>query len=187
MPLSATLYHTFKHPWEEVTLASWRKYPSPSRPDVLAVDLIQKKYDEETGILTGQRIAYNNTQIPSWINKLFRTGNFLLFHEQFSVDQKNKVMVLKGRNLSFTNIISSEETCTYTLDPENQNWTMFKQEMKITAHPFGVGHKIESYAASTFQENSVKGREIMERAIEKIKREFYPALSSPQVEMITQE
>merc|ERR1712137_1071819 len=55
MPLFDTLYHTFCHNWDEISLASWRKYPCHDRPDVLSVDIVDKHFDPETGVLTATR------------------------------------------------------------------------------------------------------------------------------------
>eukprot|EP01103_Thecamoeba_quadrilineata_P005356 TRINITY_DN15172_c0_g1_i1.p1 TRINITY_DN15172_c0_g1~~TRINITY_DN15172_c0_g1_i1.p1 ORF type:complete len:180 (-),score=11.24 TRINITY_DN15172_c0_g1_i1:125-664(-) len=171
MPKFETLSHTFRHPWSEVSLASWRKYPCEARPDVLSVDLVEKNFNTETGVLSGKRFLVNKSQIPSWISRMFGCNGLLLFCEEFQVDPINKKMVLKSRNLSFTNMIQSEETCTYTIDPENQQWTAFKQEMKVTAFPHGFASKIENYSATKFREYAGVGRSIMEAAIAKVRLE----------------
>jgi len=53
----------------------------------------------------------------------FFGGNGLVFFEEESiVDPRSKVMTLKGRNISFHEVIELEETCTYNVSHENPEW-----------------------------------------------------------------
>eukprot|EP01103_Thecamoeba_quadrilineata_P010597 TRINITY_DN2329_c0_g1_i1.p1 TRINITY_DN2329_c0_g1~~TRINITY_DN2329_c0_g1_i1.p1 ORF type:complete len:169 (+),score=19.73 TRINITY_DN2329_c0_g1_i1:222-728(+) len=165
MPLCESITHTYKHSWADVSMASWKKYPCAERPDVLSVDIIEKKYDEATGVLTGKRIIINKSKIPSWINMICRSSGLLLFYEEFTVDPKNQVMILKSKNLSFTSTIQSEEVCSYTIDPQNPNWTQLRQDMTVTAFPRGIRSRLESYSATKFREYAQYGQALMESAI----------------------
>ncbi len=48
------LLHTFPVTWEDISLASWMKYPHPTRPDVLSVDVLDRHYNHETGKLAAR-------------------------------------------------------------------------------------------------------------------------------------
>lgn len=89
--------------------------------------------------------------------------------EDSTIDPLNKKMVLQSRNISYADLLQLEETCTYTTHPENNQWTHFSQDAKITASPFGIKGKIESYCRDKFVSNATKGREIMEQAIARVK------------------
>jgi len=105
---------------------------------------------------------------PAWMQKIL--GNsYCFFIEDATIDPHNKKMVLQSRNISYADLIQLEETCTYTTHPENKEWTHFSQDAKITAFPFGIKGKIESYCLDKFVSNATKGREIMEQAIAKVK------------------
>lgn len=43
------LLHSFPLPWEDISLASWMKYPNPARPDVLGLDVLDRHFDHDTG------------------------------------------------------------------------------------------------------------------------------------------
>jgi len=172
------LQHTFCHPWKSISLASWLKYPNSSRPDVLAVDLIKKDFDAETGILYTTRLLTVKSAVPSWLEKIIGVSPYAYCIEEACIDPKNNRMVLKARNLSFDNLMRSEETCVYTPHPQNTQWTLFSQTAKITAFPFGLKSKIEDFCIQHFKQNSSKGREIMEQAIDRIQQEFKGGLSA---------
>ncbi|EFA82537.1 slowmo family protein [Heterostelium album PN500] len=165
-----TIYHTYKHLWTDISLASWRKYPTPDRPDVLSVDLLSKEIDPETGVLTCTRLIICKGSMPTWLKPIVGS-NECFFYEETTVDPKTQTMVLKTKNLSFSNILGLEEVCTYTPDPSNAEWTQFKQEAKVTSSVFGVARKLEAFCLERFKTNATKGRAIMEQAIQKVKHE----------------
>jgi len=171
MPLWEVLSHTFKHPWAEVSLASWKKYPCDIRPDVVSVDIVDKEFDEKTGVLRSNRLMITKNQIPTFLSKLIGYKGVVLFWEESIVDPNKKIMVLKGRNLSFNNLIQTQEICTYSVDPQNENWTQFKQEMKVNVFLCGFASPMEKYSLQKFIENAEKGRVIMENAITRLKWE----------------
>eukprot|EP01113_Clastostelium_recurvatum_P001831 TRINITY_DN1075_c0_g1_i1.p1 TRINITY_DN1075_c0_g1~~TRINITY_DN1075_c0_g1_i1.p1 ORF type:complete len:198 (+),score=43.45 TRINITY_DN1075_c0_g1_i1:215-808(+) len=171
MPRLETLVHTFSHPWEDISLASWSKYPSPERPDVLTVDLIKRELDQKTGVLRTTRLMVCRGGTPRWLEAYLGSSQ-CFFIEEAEVDPRKRSMVLRGRNISFCNLLSLDEVCTYTPHPdEPDKWTHFKQEAKVTAFPYGISGKIENFCLQNFQKNAVKGREIMEQAIQRVQTE----------------
>jgi len=176
MPLFETITHTYKHLWSDASSAHWQKYPSPERPDVLSVDILSKELDPETGILKCTRLIICKGNTPAWLKSILGSSE-CFFYEETTVDPKNKVMVLKSKNLNFTNILGVEEVCTYTPDPSNKDWTIFKQEAKVTSSIFGVARKMEAFCLDRFVANAGKGRKIMEDAILKVKLEAEESLA----------
>jgi len=170
MPLFETLNHVYRHAWNDISLASWRKYPSPQRPDVLSVDFLSRDLDPNTGVLKIRRLITCKGSGPSWLQSVIGSSLFY-FVEETTVDPKNKKMVLTSQNHSFSDLITVEEVCTYTPHPENSSWTNFSQHATFTAFPFGIKGKMESVCLAAFKKNATKGREIMEQAILIVKQE----------------
>jgi len=164
MPLFENIQHVYKHPWNDISLASWRKYPSPQRPDLLSIDLLSRHLDADTGVLKIRRLITCKGQGPTWLQNLIGSS-FFFFVEETTVDPINQKMVLTSQNHSFCDLITVQETCTYTPHVENQAWTNFSQHATFTAFPFGIKGKLESVCHSAFTKNAAKGREIMEQAI----------------------
>lgn len=170
MPLFESLNHVFKHPWHDISQASWRKYPNPARPDVLSVDMLDRAIDPDTGVLTTKRLICMKGSGPTWLQNLMGTS-LLYFVEEATVDPRTQTMVLSSKNVSFSNLLVMEETCTYTPYAENKEYTSFVQDAKVTAFPFGIKNKIETLVLDGFVKNANKGREIMEQAISRLKQE----------------
>eukprot|EP01100_Stratorugosa_tubuloviscum_P002585 TRINITY_DN1615_c1_g1_i1.p1 TRINITY_DN1615_c1_g1~~TRINITY_DN1615_c1_g1_i1.p1 ORF type:complete len:183 (+),score=61.63 TRINITY_DN1615_c1_g1_i1:22-570(+) len=162
--LIESLNHIFNFKWEILATASWMKYPCIERPDIISVDILDKKFDLETGILTSKRLIVSKSKLPGWLSKLFGSS-FSYFYEESSIDPIKKIMTLQSRNISFTNIIQVAELCVYRSCPHDSTKTIMTQEMAVRASPFGLAGAIEKYSTTKFIENANYGRKIMERAI----------------------
>jgi hypothetical protein len=159
-----------RHKWADVFQASWKKYPHPRRPDILHVDVINKEFNAETGTLTTTRIVFSKGPIPLWLRPIF--GNTVgVLVEEAVMDPTNKTMKLLGKNLTFDSIVKTEELCTYKPSEENEEWTDFTQQAKVTSCVTGASSRIEDFILKQFGENATKGREIMEMAIQRVEQE----------------
>ncbi|KAN0023792.1 hypothetical protein ACTFIV_008179 [Dictyostelium citrinum] len=177
MPLFETIKHTYKHLWSDASTASFRKYPSPERPDILSIDILSKEIDPTTGVLKCTKLIICKGNTPSWLKSILGSGE-CLFYEETTVDPKNKIMTLKTKNLNFTNILGVDEVCTYEPHPDNEEWTLFTQEATVTSSIFGVARKMEAFCLDRFVANAGKGRKIMEDTIIKVKKEAEESLAS---------
>jgi len=164
--------HVFKHSFAQTSLAYWRKYPSVQRPDVVAVDLIKKDYDPETGILKTRRLITMDMNVPGWVSKLFGISARAYFVEDAIIDSNTKTISTTSRNVSFSNLVESVENCVYEQHAENNGWTNFVQTANVRATGFyGFGSAIEDLMMNSFRKNVSKGRELMELTINSIKKE----------------
>lgn len=71
-------------------------------------------------------------------------------------------------NASLRRFIEVEERSIYEPHPDRpEEWTVFKQETRITCSPLSaiaaIAEKVEQRCAERFLQNSAKGREVVER------------------------
>jgi len=165
------LNHTFKHAWQDISLANWFKYPSPSRPDVLNIELVNRDFDPHSGVLTTTRLVTMKNVLPTWVQKITGCTAPCYFVEQATIDSKNNKMELTATNVSFRQVIEMQEKCEYTVHKENKDWTNFIQEAKVTVFTYGISRKVEEMCAQMFRQNASKGRDLMEQTIARIKQE----------------
>tara|TARA_R110002050_G_scaffold285184_2_gene434722 strand:+ start:262 stop:825 length:564 start_codon:yes stop_codon:yes gene_type:complete len=162
--LYETLRHVFRHPWNDISIASWRKYPNTNRPDILSVDIIDRSFDPETGILRATRLITSDPNLPSWLRPWFpKSVSYCV--EESEVDPRNKRMVLRSRNYTGSTLCQLTETCTYTPSATNSSHTDFRQDVEIDANLYGIASRVESAFMERFTSAAVKGREIMEDAV----------------------
>nr|KAJ0223473.1 hypothetical protein LSAT_V11C200087130 [Lactuca sativa] len=163
--------HTYKHPWERVTSASWRKFADPENKRILShileVDTLNHNLDSKSGKLYTTRAITIHAPGPWFLRKIVGQD---ICHcvESTVVDAKTRSMQLATKNISLQKYVEVEEKIRYDPHPENPNeWTICRQETSIRIKPLStlasMAEKIEQKCVDKFQQNSAKGREVMER------------------------
>jgi len=157
--------HVFEHKWEDVSLASWRKYPHPNAAHVLSVDITDRTVDQKTGILRSTRLISMQQQVPGWVARILGASSDRAFvHEISEVDPKNRVMTLKSQNVTFGSLLTVEETCTYRPHPTDAGKTIFTQEVAVKAVGLNcmVSGQAEGTMLGVFQSTASKGKEVLD-------------------------
>ncbi|GAB2287029.1 hypothetical protein Dimus_021416 [Dionaea muscipula] len=163
--------HVYKHPWERVTSASWRKFADPENKRVLShvleVDTLNYSLDSQSGKLHTTRAITVHAPGPWFIRRVIGQD---ICHcvESTDVDAKSRSMQLTTRNVSLEKFIEVEEKIRYDPHPDNPTgWTICRQETRIRIKPLSamasMAEKVEQKCAEKFMQNSAKGREVMER------------------------
>lgn len=166
-----TQEHTYKHPWERVTSASWRKFADPENKHILShvleVDTLNRKMDPDSGKLYTTRAVTIHAPGPWFIRKIIRQD---ICHcvESTVVDGQSRSMQLTTHNISLQKFIEVEEKIRYDPHPDNpEGWTICRQQTSIQIKPFSalasMAKKVEQCCAEKFVQNSAKGREVMEK------------------------
>lgn len=78
------------------------------------------------------------------------------------------------RNVTLKDFVDVEEKCSYHAHPDNSDWTLFRQETNITCASVpalkSMAEKIEQKCAEKFQQNSARGRDVVEFVCEALER-----------------
>ncbi|KAL0736001.1 hypothetical protein Bca4012_012211 [Brassica carinata] len=178
--------HVYKHPWERVSAASWRKFADPENKRILShileVDTLNRKLDTETGKLHTTRALTIHAPGPWFLHRIVGQD---ICHcvESTVVDGKSRSMQLTTKNISLQKFIEVEERIRYDPHPENPSaWTVCSQETSIRIKPLSalasMAEKVEQKCAEKFMQNSVKGREVMERICRYMEAESAPTAKS---------
>ncbi|KAK7261556.1 hypothetical protein RIF29_27870 [Crotalaria pallida] len=166
-----TQEYVYKHPWERVTSASWRKFVDSENkrilPHILEVDTLNHSLDPSSGKLCTTRAIKVHCPGP-WIVRKIVGQDICHCLESTVVDARSRNMQLTSRNISLQKFIEVEEKTRYDPHPDNPTeWTICRQETSIRIKPLSalasMAEKVEQKCAEKFLQNSVKGREVMER------------------------
>jgi len=162
--------YTFSYDWSQVTLAHWQKYPNPISTHVVHVDVLRRDVDPATGVLMTERLITCQQNVPSLIRKLFGGDDLTYALEISQTDPKGRSMVLRSVNLTWSEYLRVEETCTYVSDPIS-SMTQFYQEARIEAE--GVMSRLKGYveemSVKKFGENAGKGKVGFEWVLERLR------------------
>ncbi|XP_057334166.1 protein slowmo [Microplitis mediator] len=158
-----TIEHTFNHPWETVVAAALKKYPNPLNEAVLGTDIIDRKIIN--GTLYTHRLVVSEFKFP-------RTAQAILGHvkthyasEKSEVNPATREMVLRTRNLSFSNYIDVGETLRYIPHPQDKNKTLLKQEAIVTVQGAPLASYMEDLLTKRISFNAGMGRQAVEWVI----------------------
>ncbi|KAI8491105.1 PRELI domain containing protein 3B-like [Branchiostoma floridae x Branchiostoma belcheri] len=169
-----TSEHTFRHPWDTVAQAAWRKYPNPMNPSVVGVDVLDRRVDRE-GKLHSHRLLSTEWGLGSFIKKFLPIqmlgGDTCYVSEHSVVDPEKKTMVLQSTNLTFSNYVSVDERLTYEPHPTEKDSTLLTQEAIITVKGVSLSSYLEGIMANSISGNANKGRQAIEWVIGKINSE----------------
>lgn len=188
-------HHEFEYSWEEVTTNNWRKYcPWNDKAEhVIAVDTLSRNLDKTTGIvsvtsklfhmkisatnapqLRTERLITCKQSAPQWLRSFLGSNDTSYVYEVSYVDPTSKAVTMCSQNLTWSELISVQETCRYTPATTSQR-TKFEQTAKIIALCGGwqkIKNKIEEATVERFGQNAAKGREGFERVLA-ISREVF--------------
>ncbi len=167
---------TFNYSWEEVSTANWRKYCpwNQKSTHVIAVDTVSRTVDPATGILRTERLITCRQSAPDWLKSLM--GGCVEESQVFEtsyVDPRSKTVTMVSANLTWSNLISVQETVVYR--PLNDHQTCFEQSAQITALCGGwqrIKNRIEDTLVKRFHENAIKGKEGFEAVLAMSRRVF---------------
>lgn len=162
---SRSFESAFPYSFSECVKGSWNKWPSPHRPDVLTVDIINKHYDPVKNTLSATRFMILSGPIPRWLQVLTggSTGYFL---EESYLDFDQQTFIMKGTNLSLSSLFDMVEVCRY--GPEGKG-TRLEQDMYVhTSEVLSrfISGKVEKWALDNYQQNIAKGKKILAETIE---------------------
>jgi hypothetical protein len=70
MPQTFTNGFDLPYRWSQTALAVWHKYPNPFAPHVISMDVIDRTYNENTGLLRIERVLGVSQGAPGWAVKV---------------------------------------------------------------------------------------------------------------------
>ncbi|CAK7568577.1 MAG: Phospholipid metabolism protein [Sporothrix epigloea] len=172
---------TFDYSWEEVSTANWRKYCpwNEKSTHVIAVDTLSRTVDPDTGILRTERLITCKQSVPDWLKSVLggaicNNGESQVFETSY-VDPNARLVIMVSQNLTWSNLLSVQETVLYQPSETSAHKTNFVQDAKITALCGGwqrIRNAIEDSLVTRFHDNAVKGREGFEAVLAMSRRVF---------------
>lgn len=167
--------HVYKHPWSTVSSAFWLKYPNPSTPHVTEVDTVSRTLDAQ-GVLTSTRVITCQSTLPAFIARMGAPSRVYALEES-SVDPASMTLTVKSRNFTGASFLVVEETCTYSQHPSNPNWTLYKQNARITAFAPLFNGSVEQFSLTNVTKNAQKGLQVMEGLCQLVSSERFDVFS----------
>jgi hypothetical protein len=159
-------HYEFKHPWDQVTLSFWKKYPNELSIHVKEID-VYSRYITHCGKLVSHRlIRCQSPTFPYWLSS-FGIPTSVYAQETTVVDPVAKTMVVKSRNINGSSIMNVEETCVYTQSTINPTYTTYHQSSHLNATIPMFSSRLESHVYQTVCDKHKQGIVVLEGLLHK--------------------
>jgi len=161
---------TFEHDWDCVTMASWRKYPSPLSPQVIDVDVLERNVDTATGVLHTRRLLTIKSPVPWIARSVMGSDEVCYVLEDSEVNPITKSMKLRSKNVSFAELMLVEEIMEYSVHEGTNTWTSLHQDTEVRIFPAWLA-KLEDLYAQNASQNAGNGRKVLREICETMEKE----------------
>ncbi|KAL2078766.1 hypothetical protein ACEWY4_026451 [Coilia grayii] len=89
--------------------------------------------------------------------------DYLYFIQKNSLDRRHRTLHIEAYNETFSSRVIVQEHCSYTVHPENEEWTCFEQSASLDIKSFfGFESTAEKIAMKQYAASINKGKEIIE-------------------------
>ncbi|OXB55086.1 hypothetical protein ASZ78_012023, partial [Callipepla squamata] len=125
---------------------------------------------------------FKSTKIPKAILSLFlffflsalhpsqiAGVEYVFFIQKNTVNWKERTLRIEARNETFANRVVVLETCSYSVHPENEEWTCFEQSASLDIKSFfGFESTVEKIAMKQYTSNIKRGKEVIEHYLKEL-------------------
>ncbi|OCT64502.1 SEC14-like protein 5 isoform X2 [Xenopus laevis] len=153
----------YKFPFELVMAAYEKRFPTcPQIPVFLGSDILQEHKSEDGSIHMVERSCKLNVDAPRLLKKIAGV-EFVYFIQKNTVNWKDRTLVIEAHNETFSSRVLVNETCSYSVHPENEEWTCFEQTASLDIKSFfGFESTVEKIAMKQYTANIKRGKEVIE-------------------------
>lgn len=178
MVLTNETRHVYPFQWDVVTRAFWNKYPNSRLAHVERVDVLDRRLDAQGRLVTTRLAKVTQKNVPGWVRSALGDSTYVF--EETTCDAQRQRLVLKSTNLSLRSVATVEETCVYSVHPEDARQTLYEAEVKVTAFVPLLSQKLEKFSVSRGAETAAKGiRAVEEICNDMFQGTFQPAFCEP--------
>ncbi|XP_071508686.1 SEC14-like protein 1 [Diadema antillarum] len=162
----------YQFPFELVMKAYDRRFPTCKMIPIFVGSEIMSEYKSDDGAIhVVERRCKLNPDAPYLLKKIAGV-EYVYFLQKNDLNMKERTLKIEARNESFSSRIGILEGCTYTVHPDNPNWTCFEQTASLEVKSFfGFENTVEKIAAKQYAANIKKGKEVLLYYIHEIIKE----------------
>ncbi|XP_075035257.1 SEC14-like protein 5 [Mixophyes fleayi] len=153
----------YKYPFELVMAAYERRFPTcPLIPVFLGSDILYEHKSEDGSLHVVERSCKLNVDAPRLLKKIAGV-EFVFFIQKNTLNWKDRTLLIDAHNETFSTRVLVNETCSYSVHPDNEEWTCFEQTASLDIKSFfGFESTVEKIAMKQYTANIKRGREVIE-------------------------
>ncbi|XP_062381807.1 SEC14-like protein 1 [Sardina pilchardus] len=153
----------YKFPFELIMAAYVRRFPScPLIPMFVCSEVIKEEESEDGATHCVQRRCTVDVDAPRLLKRIAGV-DYLYFIQKNTLDRRQRTLHIEAHNETFSSRVMVQEHCSYTVHPENEEWTCFEQSASLDMKSFfGFESTAEKIAMKQYASSISKGKEMVE-------------------------
>ncbi|XP_077461822.1 SEC14-like protein 1 isoform X1 [Stigmatopora argus] len=162
----------YKYPFELVMAAYERRFPTCHLiPMFVASEVVDEETSEDRSMHRIERRCALDVDAPRLL-KRFAGVDFVYFIQKNTLNRKERTLHIESHNETFSNRVIIHEICSYSVHPENEDWTCFEQSASLDIKSFfGFESTVEKIAMKQYASSIKKGKEIIEYYLKELEDE----------------
>uniref|UniRef100_A0A3P9M5Y2 SEC14-like protein 1 n=1 Tax=Oryzias latipes TaxID=8090 RepID=A0A3P9M5Y2_ORYLA len=162
----------YKYPFELVMAAYVRRFPKCALiPMFVDSEVINQSRSQDGSVLVTERRCTIDVDAPRLLKRIAGV-DFLYFIQKNTLNYRNRTLHIEVHNETFSNRVMVREFCSYTVHPENEDWTCFEQAASLDIKSFfGFESTAEKIAMKQYASSIKQGKEIIEHHLRELQEE----------------
>ncbi|KAG8128988.1 hypothetical protein E2320_015759 [Naja naja] len=145
-------------------------------------DIVSEFKSDDRAIHVTERRCKLDVDAPRLLKKIAGV-DYVYFIQKNSLNRRDRTLHIEAHNETFSNRVVINEKCSYTVHPDNEDWTCFEQSASLDIKSFfGFESTVEKIAMKQYTSNIKKGKEIIEYYLKQLDEEgvtFIPRWAPP--------
>ncbi|RLV94057.1 hypothetical protein DV515_00013252 [Chloebia gouldiae] len=164
-----------------------KRFPTcPEIPVFLGSEILHESKSEDGAIHVIERSCKLNVDAPRLLKKAGGTiagVEHVFFIQKNTVNWRERTLRIEAHNETLASRVVVRETCSYSVHPENEEWTCFEQSASLDIKSFfGFESTVEKIAMKQYTSNIKRGKEVIEHYLKELISQgitFIPRWSPP--------
>ncbi|XP_078736753.1 SEC14-like protein 1 isoform X2 [Lampetra fluviatilis] len=147
----------YKFPFEMVMAAYERRFPTcPLIPVFVGSERLAEQRSEDGALHVIERRCKLNVEAPRLLKKIAGV-DFVFFIQKNTLNWRERTLHIEAHNETFATRVIVNEKCSYSVHPDNDQWTCFEQTASLDIKSFfGFESSVEKVAMKQYTANIKK-------------------------------
>ncbi|XP_045849432.1 SEC14-like protein 5 isoform X2 [Meles meles] len=157
-----------------------QKYQSPVRiykypfelvmaiPVFLGSEVLRESRSPDGAVHVVERSCRLRVEAPRLLRKIAGVEH-VVFVQRNVLNWRERTLLIEAHNETFASRVVVNENCSYTVHPENEEWTCFEQSASLDIRSFfGFESALEKIAMKQYTANVKRGKEVIEHYLNEL-------------------
>ncbi|XP_072610051.1 SEC14-like protein 5 isoform X3 [Vulpes vulpes] len=146
-----------------------KRFPTcPQIPVFLGSEVLRESRSADGAVHVVERSCRLRVEAPRLLRKIAGVEH-VVFVQRNVLNWRERTLLIEAHNETFASRVMVNENCSYTVHPENEEWTCFEQSASLDIRSFfGFESALEKLAMKQYTANVKRGKEVIEHYLNEL-------------------